>query len=160
MTLILRTLFLFSLVFNLFAGGKAYRGAWFEVTPPAGFKAIPSIASSGVPGQYDSVRFESPDQKVRFYIFSPQWAGETPDIATQKDESEKTDKTEKSGGFTRRWYTITPKSGGFTRSYVENISEDKTIRWVIGIEYADTKAYEKYKGDYLKFKKSLRQFAD
>lgn len=160
MTLVLRVLFLLLLVFNLSAGAKAYRGAWFEITPPAGFKASPSIASAGVPGQYDSVRFESGDKKVRFYIFSPQWAGETPDIAVQKDEIEKTDKTEKSGGFTRRWYTITSKNGGFTRSYVENTNEDKTIRWVIGVEYADQKSYEKYKGDYLKFKKSLRQFAD
>jgi hypothetical protein len=144
----------------LSAADKKYQGAWFEVSYPGDFTARPSMVSSGVPDKYDSARFESPDKKVRFYIFSPQWAGENPDIAVKAGEVEKTDKTEKSGGFTRRWYTITPKGDGLSRSYVENTNEDKTVRWVVGVEYADQKSYDKHKAKYLKFKKSLRQFAD
>ncbi|MBN8221131.1 MAG: hypothetical protein J0L53_09400 [Spirochaetes bacterium] len=154
------TLLFLAAVLAAHAAGKKYSGAWFDVVYPGTFKVMPSLASSGVSGKYDSAHFESPDKAVRFYIFSPQWAGETPDIAVKAGETEKTEKTEKSGGFTRRWYTITPKGEGFTRSYVENTSEDKTVRWVIGIEYKDKKSYEIYKKDYLQFKKSLKQFAD
>ncbi len=143
------------------AATKKYRGAWFEVHYPAGFKIQNSLQSSGMPHEFDSVYFVSPDAQVRFYVFSPQWAGETPDIAVKPDlETEKTDKTETVNGFKKRWYTITPRKSGFTRSYVETTNEDQTIRWVIGVEYADKKAYEKYKSAYLAFKKSLKQFAD
>ncbi len=142
------------------ADTKKYRGAWFEVQHPADFTIQNSLQSSGMPHEFDSAFFVSPDKKVRFYIFSPQWAGETPDIAAKSDETEKTEKSEKSNGFSKRWFTITPKNKGFTRSYVETTNEDATIRWVIGIEYADKKSYNKYQSAYLKFKKSLKQFAD
>lgn len=143
------------------AGTKKYRGAWFEVHYPASFKVQNSMQSSGMPHEFDSAFFVSPDGLVKFYIFSPQWAGETPDIAVKPDlETEKTEKTETASGFKKRWFTITPRKAGFTRSYVETTNEDGTIRWVIGIEYADKKAYEKYQSSYLAFKKSLKQFAD
>lgn len=143
------------------AGSKKYRGAWFEVHYPAGFKIQNSIQSSGMPHEFDSAFFVSPDGLVKFYIFSPQWAGETPDIAVKPElEIEKTEKTETTNGFKKRWFTISPRKTGFTRSYVETTNEDGTIRWVIGIEYADRKAYEKYQSSYLAFKKSLKQFAD
>ncbi len=143
------------------AGSKKYRGAWFEVHYPAGFKVQNSIQSSGMPHEFDSAFFVSPDGLVKFYIFSPQWAGETPDIAVKPElEIEKTEKTETTNGFKKRWFTISPRKTGFTRSYVETTNEDGTIRWVIGIEYADKKAYEKYQSSYLAFKKSLKQFAD
>lgn len=143
------------------ADSKKFSGAWFEINYPVGFTAQGSMPSAGVPDKFDSAFFTSPDKKVRFYIFSPQWAGETPDIAINADkEIETADKTEKSNGFTRRWYTIKPKGSGVTRSYVENTNADATVRWVVGVEYADAKAYAKHKASYLKFKKSLRQFAD
>lgn len=143
------------------AATKKYRGAWFEVHYPAGFKIQNSLQSSGMPHEFDSAFFVSPDGLVKFYIFSPQWAGETPDIAVKPElETEKTDKTETANGFKKRWFTISPRKKGFTRSYVETTNEDGTIRWVIGIEYADKKAYEKYQSAYLAFKKSLKQFAD
>jgi hypothetical protein len=143
------------------AGTKKYRGAWFEVHYPANFKIQNSLQSSGMPHEFDSAFFASPDGKVRFYIFSPQWAGETPDIAWKPAfETEKTDKTETSNGFKKRWFTFTPRKSGFTRSYVETKNEEETVRWVIGIEYADKKSYDKYQSAYLKFKQSLKQFAD
>ena len=161
----IRTIALFAfvgLVATLAAAGtKKYRGAWFEVHYPADFKLRNSLQSSGMPHEFDSAFFVSPDGQVRFYIFSPQWGGDTPDIAVKPElETEKTDKTETANGFKKRWYTITPRKAGFTRSYVETTSEDGAIHWVIGIEYADKKAYEKYQSSYLAFKKSLKQFAD
>lgn len=140
---------------------KTFKGAWFDISYPSTFTAQPSIKSEGVPGKYESAFFVSPDKTVRFYIFSPQWAGENADIAVKAtDKAAVTEKTEKANGTTRRYFTIQPKAEGFTRSYVETTNEDATVRWVIGIEYANKEAYEKYKSAYLKFKKSLRQFAD
>lgn len=140
---------------------KSYRGAWFEIAYPSTFSVQPSIKSEGIQGKFESVYFASPDKLVRFYIFSPQWAGENADIAVKPGENAAvTEKTEKDQQMTRRYFTIKPKKEGMTRSYVENTNEDKTVRWVIGIEYANQAAYDKYKSQYLKFKKSLVQFAD
>lgn len=139
---------------------KTYKGAWFEIRYPSTFTVKPSIKSEGIEGKYESAFFVSPDKTVRFYIFSPQWAGENADIAPKAGETVATEKTEKDKDMNRRYFTITPKSGGMTRSYVETTNADATVRWVIGIEYDSKEAYEKYKSAYLKFKKSLKQFAD
>ncbi len=140
---------------------KKYQGAWFEVSYPHNFRVIPSLESPGVPGKYDSAFFESPDKKVRFYIFSPQWGGDTPDIALKEaQETYHLDKKESKGGFHKVWYTIRPKKDGRTRSYLETTNEEGTTRWVIGIEYSDRSAYKAYLPKYEKFKASLRQFAD
>ncbi|MFZ5629989.1 MAG: hypothetical protein ACOY5B_12725 [Spirochaetota bacterium] len=140
---------------------RKYRGAWFEIQYPASFRVIPSLQSRGMPDEFDSVFFESPDRSVRFYIFSPQWAGETPDIALKDtQETYQLDKKESKDGFRKVWYTIRPKKTGRTRSYVETTNDDGTIRWVLGIEYADRKAYEKHLPLYNRFKTSLRQFSD
>lgn len=140
---------------------KTYKGAWFEIKYPANFTVKPSIKSEGMPGKFESAFFVSPDKSVRFYIFSPQWAGQTPDVDVKPTDKEAiTEKTETVGDMTKRYFTIQPKKLGMTRSYVETTNADATVRWVIGIEYKDKKAYEKYKPAYLAFKKSLRQFAD
>lgn len=148
--------------FSAFAAEKtkAYKGAWFEIRYPSTFTVQPSIKSESMAGKFESAFFISPDKSVRFYVFSPQWAGETPDIAPKADETVANEKTEKANDMNRRYFTITPKKGGVTRSYVETTNADATVRWVIGIEYANKEAYEKYKPAYLKFKKSLKQFAD
>lgn len=142
------------------AGVKKYKGAWFDIEYPSTFSVKPSIKSEGIEGKYESAFFVSPDKTVRFYIFSPQWAGENADIAPKAGETVATEKTEKDKDMNRRYFTITPKSAGMTRSYVETTNADATVRWVIGIEYDSKEAYEKYKSAYLKFKKSLKQFAD
>jgi len=147
----------------LFAKTKKFTGAWFEIAYPAEFAAQGSIASSGVPEKFDSAFFTAPDKSVRFYIFSPQWGGESPDIALNKEkETEVAGKIEKKNGHTRRWYTIKPKGKGkqFTRSYVETTNDEGSVRWVVGIEYASDIAYKKHLDAYLKFKASLKQYAD
>ena len=49
---------------------------------------------------------------------------------------------------------------GQMRSYQETTNEEETTKLIIGIEYSDRDSYKKYKDEYLKFKKSIRQFAD
>jgi len=157
------TVFFAVLSMSAFAkdGVTKYKGAWFEIEYPSAFAVEPSLTSQTMPGEYDSVFFAAPDESVRFYIFSPQWGGENRDINVRKGEhAAVTDKSETKDGTTRRYFTIKPKGEGMTRSYVETTNADKTVRWVIGIEYADQQAYDKYKSAYLKFKKSLKQFAD
>ena len=156
------SLFLFALSISPAAADKtkSYRGAWFDISYPADFKIKPSLKNASIEGKYDSAFFIAPDAAVRFYIFSPQWSGETPDIAQREDEKLADEKTETENGFTRRYFTYRPQGNGLTRSYVETTNADKTVRWVVGIEYKDQKAYARYKSAYLKFKKSLRQYAD
>lgn len=136
---------------------RSYRGAWFEIQYPASFRVIPSLQSRGMPDEFDSVFFESTDKSVRFYVFSPRWAGETPDIALKDmQETYHLDKRENKDGFRQVWYTIRPKKSGRTRSYLETTNKEGTIRRVVGIEYTDRKAYEKYLPLYNGFMGSLR----
>ena len=60
-----------------------YKGAWFEIDYPKIFTVKPSIPSS-TPDLYDSAYFISPDKKVTFYVFSPQWSGDATDISLNK----------------------------------------------------------------------------
>src|SRR5687768_9434748 len=59
---------------------RAYRGAWFEINYPPGFRVRPSLRSLSSAHGYDSAFFISPDCKAEFYVFSPQWNGEPKDI--------------------------------------------------------------------------------
>lgn len=140
-----------------------YKGAWFEVKYPKSFSVKPSIPStSGFdPVKYDSAFFISPDQKVKFYVYSPQWSGDATDISRKVDtEIEKDTKTEKKNGMNYKWYTYEKKDGSYLRSYQETTNEEETTKLIIGIEYTDRESYKKYKDDYIKFKKSIKQFAD
>jgi hypothetical protein len=140
---------------------KKYKGAFFEVSYPHNFTVKPSIRNSGGMDAYDSAFFISPDKKVKFYIFSPQWSGDATDIAMDSEkEIEKDVKTEKNKNEENRWFTYASKVGSKTRSYHEIVSADKSTVKIFGIEYDDKKSYDKYKAEYLKFKKSLQQFAD
>lgn len=137
-----------------------YKGGWFEINYPKNFTVKPSIPST-MPNLYDSAFFISPDQKVKFYVFSPQWSGDATDISRKVDtEVEKDTKTEKKNGMNHKWYTYERKDGSYLRSYQETTNEEETTKLIIGIEYADRESYKKYKDDYIKFKKSIKQFAD
>lgn len=74
---------------HLSAQDQTYRGAWFEVKYPSDFTAQGSMGSgSAEDDQFDSAFFTSPDGEVEFYIFSPQWGGESTDIALWPNEKE------------------------------------------------------------------------
>lgn len=139
---------------------ELYKGGWFEIEYPKEFTVKPSLASN-MPDKYDSVYFESPDGKVKFYVYSPQWSGEATDISrTASLEIEKDTKVEKKNGITNKWYTYEKKDGTGFRSYQETINEAGPTKHIIGFEYSDREAYKKYRDAYMKFKKSLKQFAD
>ena len=59
----------------------------------------------------------------------------------------------------RRW-TIESRDGTYKRSYQEKINSMQNTNWIVGIKYADSATFEKYKKDYILFKSSLKQYAD
>jgi hypothetical protein len=138
-----------------------FKGAWFEVAVPPGFTASPSMRSSTSSERYDSAVFRSPDGKVDFYIFSPQWKGEPSDIALDPlTEKQTSSRSETSRQRTVTWFTIEAKDGSYSRTYQDTRSNDGSTRWVVGAKYSDQAAFDGYREQYAKFKKSLRQFAD
>jgi hypothetical protein len=136
-----------------------YRGAWFDVKYPASFEPIPCERSTSADG-YDGVAFASPDGKVEFYVFSPQWNGES-DWIIQADEETVVDKSqETSGSRTATWVTLSGPGGKYERSYVDTVDSSQNTRLVFGFRYPDKATYQRWRPTYLKFKESLKQYAD
>lgn len=149
----------FSTVQN--ARWKVFTGAWFDVEYPGNFKAKPSMKSRSSADGYDSAFFSSPDGNVEFYVFSPQWNGEPSDIEGDEKTETVISKTfqEKDGIKTRR-VTVKEKNNAYTRLFTDTENITLNTRVVFGVKYKDEKEYKKYYAAYLKFKESLRQFAD
>ena len=71
------------------------------------------------------------------------------------------DKTEESAQRTVRSGTIKGPNGKYERALLEITDKTQSnARWAFGIRYANQKAYQKYRPQYLKFKASLKQYAD
>lgn|SRR5574341_359917 len=140
-------------------GWRTYRGAWFEIQYPANFRVRPSLSSSSAQG-YDSVFLAAPDVTVEFYVFSPQWNGTPSDIEVKSSELLVSQSLEEKGGKTIRRVAIRARDGSYLRAFED--TEDKTTntRKVFGIRYRDEQSYNRYRQSYLRFKTSLRQFAD
>jgi hypothetical protein len=139
---------------------KTYKGAWFDIKYPSSFTVKPSLKSSTSDKGYESAFFESPDRLVEFYVFSPQWSGNATDIDVKNSEKITATKTETTGHFIIKWWTIAAKNGSYTRSYQEKTDTQANTNWVIGIKYKNQGAFSKYKKQYLSFKASLVQYAD
>ena len=139
---------------------RTYKGGWFEIEHPADFDVRPSLASN-MPERYDSAFFDSPDGSVSFYICSPQWSREPTDVALVEDSEvlEAREVMTLTDG-TRTYLTIAAKDGSYRRSYQETELHEGSVRWVVGIRYRDKSAYDQHLASYLRFKKSLVQFAD
>ncbi len=138
-----------------------FKGGWFNIEYPTDFTVRPSIISPTNNGTYDSAFFTSPDNKVEFYMFSPQWSYDAKDIAiNEKTETASPAEVQKKDGREITNYTITAKDGSYTRTYQQTVENEGSTKWVIGLKYATQKDYDKYKAAYLKFKGSLKQFAD
>ncbi len=139
---------------------KIYKGAFFEIEYPKNFTVKPSIKSN-IPKKYDSAFFISPDKKVKFYVYSPQWSGDPTDILIDpKTEIESDKKTETKNNTKQNWYSFKNKNSEYTRSFHETSNEDGPTKLIFGIEYKNQVAYDMYKQSYLNFKKSIKQFAD
>ena len=141
-------------------GYSKFNGAWFEVEFPTSFKYVPSQKSKTGKG-YDSAHFISPDKKVEFYVFSPQWEGIAEDIQFMPETETLTlEKTSQSTKDAMKWVTYTAKDNSYIRSYQETLNSNGKVSGVIGLKYSNQNFYNKYKQEYLRFKKSLQQFAD
>jgi hypothetical protein len=140
---------------------RTYKGAWFEIKYPATFKARPSLESISFDGKYDSAVFTSPDGSAEFYVFSPQWNGNPKDVEIDPNREEyDSPQSERKGTVNLRRVTIRAKDNSYLRSFEDTENTDLNIRRVFGFKYRDRKAYNRYKNDYLKFKRSLVQFSD
>lgn len=139
---------------------QLFEGAWFEVCGPEEFTIVPSLPSSTGEG-YDSVVFESPDGRVSFYVYSPQWGGEPSDIAIDsKTETLEAEEASPSEMGVIRWYTVAATDGSYRRSYRDITEQDGAVRTVFGIRYSDEEALQRYRDAYERFRASLQQYAD
>jgi hypothetical protein len=139
-------------------GLKTYKGAWFDVQYPLGFKVVPRQKSATNAEGYDAVSFLSADGLVEFYVYSPQWSG-TSDWTKRRSGEKLTSKsTEQAGDQTITYVTF--KGPGYTRSYADYRQPQYNVRWVFGYRYKHSAAYHAYRNLYLQFKQSLKQFAD
>ena len=142
------------------AAAKTYEGAFFSIDYPAAFSVRPSLASSSGDG-YDSVFFASPDGRAEFYVFSPQWGGQPADIKLDEAKEEYVSFEETPGkGRVTVSATIKARDGSYLRSFMDTSDTDTGARLVFGIKYTDMEAYKEWKPDYLRFKASLKQYAD
>lgn len=162
-------LIVFSLILYLQPMGMAgeganwptYKGAWFSIKYPPGFRVKPSIKSRDSITGYDSVFFVSPDQEVEFYVFSPHWSGEPGDIKINPHHEIKvSEKLDKKGNKTINAVMVKEKEGKYYRSWIDIQDNLSNTRLVFGIKYKDQAAYDKYRQKYLIFQKSLQQFSD
>jgi hypothetical protein len=138
-----------------------FRGAYFEVKYPPGFKARKSLASNSFEGNHDSAFFASADGAVEFYVFSPLWNGKPDDIELVPDAEEiVSENVETKGALKTRRVTIKAKDNSYMRSFEDTENTETNNRKVFGIKYRDRDTYNKYRTQYLTFKNSLRQFSD
>jgi hypothetical protein len=120
----------------------------------------PSQRSATSTEGYDSVFFRSPDGEVEFFIYSPQWMGEPKEIEVNPaTEILVNEKVEQGKNNRTRWITIRAKDHSYHKSFVDEITTYNT-RTVFGIIYHDQNTYQRYRQDYLNFKKSLIRYAD
>lgn len=126
-----------------------FKGEWFAVRYPASFKAVPSD---------NAASFLSPDGQAEFYVYSPQWRGQSPWLFKRAGEKAAGKSTQ--SGKTNSVTYLTFRAPGYTRAYADYQSHDGTTRWGLGIKYKSQSAYNTYRPLYLKFKQSLKQYAD
>ena len=137
---------------------KPYEGAWFSVKYPANFSVQNGLSSGSNGGtKFDSATFTSPDKTVTFYVFSPLWPYEPTDIELKGGEERLAPDTI---GNTVSFYSYYSAKDKRTHSYQVTRDVEGNISLVIGIRYPSMKVYEKYRQQYLAFKKSVTQYAD
>ncbi len=138
---------------------KTFKGAWFDINYPGDFKVVPGQKSSSTDG-VDAASFVSPDGRVEFHVFSPQWTGSPQWTLLQPGEKVVGRSEEMKDGKRVEWVTIAGPGGKYKRSYADTTNETENTRRVFGIKYPNKSAYDAYRDLYLKFKESLQQYAD
>lgn len=139
---------------------KTYTGAWFKVQYPANFEVVAREESSTSSEGNDGVSFVSPDGSIEFYVFSPQWSGESQWVHAKEGEAKSESSTEAEGSQTTTWVTLAGPKGAYERSYADTFDPTLNTRHIFGFRYPNKAAYGEWKEVYVKFKQSLEQFAD
>ena len=149
-----------------------YKGAWFDIDYPAGWKATPLSRSTTSVAGSDSAQFTSPDESATFYVFSPQWNGIPKEVLLDpKREVLVSQRVEHAPQGKRpdgsylynpaaHWYTVRARDNSYQRSWVDVEDKGLNVRHVFGIKYRNKQAYQKYRVHYAHFCKSLEQFSD
>ncbi len=146
-------------VFAYRPGWLPYRGAWFKIDHPASFTVVNRERSASGQG-YEAASFVSPDGLVEFYVFSPQWRGESQWVKPRAGEREIARSVENNGDRTATYVTYAGPGGAYERAYVEMRDAMSNTNWFFGIQYKSKSAYDRYRSLYLQFKASLVQYAD
>lgn len=146
-------------------GWITYRGPWFDIDYPASFRPLGyDRAHRSNRHDSDGMRFESPDGKVEFYAYSPQWSGEPgwTRLAPGETLFERNTVTEGSGPERKEytWVTVVGPIDDYTRSWVEVHQPDLNVKYFFGIRYDTLAAYDRWNAEYTRFKESLVQYAD
>jgi hypothetical protein len=152
-------------MFSAIAGAgpawRTYTGAWFKVKVPPGFRVeARELRMAGDRREFDGVSCTSPDGKVEFYVYSPQWSGTPKWIALRAGEKRVDSSVESGAKRTVTYVTIKGPGGRYTRSYADTRGKQDGTRTIYGFQYRDQATYRKYRPPYMQFKKSLVQFAD
>jgi hypothetical protein len=145
---------------NANAQTKKFEGSFFDINYPSNFTATQCKNAD----RCDEVTVTSPDKLVSFYVFAPQWNGD-PDmqlLPTEKEVSRVVTVNKKGtmNEETVTQITYVAKDGSYTRSFYDVEIKELNVRTTFGIKYKNMAAYNKYKAQYLAFKKSLGHYAD
>ena len=137
-----------------------FQGAWFTISYPDGFAAIPGLPSTTSDG-HDSARFRDPSGRVEFYVYSPQAGGVAADIAFDPaTESEIAAAGDTGASGSVRWTTYAAKDGSYQRSVEETRSADGLQNRVFAIKYRTAADLAEFRDEYKAFKDSLKQYQD
>lgn len=141
-------------------GYKLFKGAYFDIEYPTNFKPHFGGKKVSKDEPVDSTYFTSPDSAVEFFIFSPLWSGDVDYTEMKLGEKLKEEKETNENGYINTWKTFVAKDGSYTRSFHMIYHPDYNTKKIYGIQFQSSKAYDKYKKEYLHFKKSHKQYAD
>jgi hypothetical protein len=133
---------------------KTFQGNYFDVRYPAAFSAASTDGKDGV-------LCMSPDGLVAFYVYSPQWNGAS--AISKIDEASEVVKlrsTEVAGSRRIVRVTYERKDDHRMRSFEDVEDTLSNTRRIFGIMYSTPQKYSEYRDAYLKFKGSLKQYAD
>lgn len=141
------------------SGWLPFRGAWFMVEYPAHFTVTPREISASSAG-YEAASFLSPDGLVEFYVFSPQWGGQSEWVRLQPGEKEIARSVDGSDKRTTTQVTYAGPQRSYERAWIEIRDTLSNTNWYFGFKYRDKSALDRYRPMYLQFRDSLVQYAD
>ncbi|MEM9715616.1 MAG: hypothetical protein AAF826_03765 [Pseudomonadota bacterium] len=140
---------------------EMYRGGAFEIEIPAGFTVEPSMPSSTDGGKFDSVIFNSPNDEISFYIFSPRYSGFPADILLDPTEEVMIEETgNDADGFVHSWWTINAKDESYTRSYHSKMHLNGGDVVIFGMKYDSDIELSLFYDLYKDFKSSFVRVVD